>query len=157
MSSTKWAAGCLVVVCLGLPGCRGEDEEQLQARLMQMESRLQVLEAGPPLEFALHQVRYELEEKTFTPLLVAEASLEARGDGLPAAFYVDMMLSVTVNDIQYTAVERQIFPVVDGKCEVTIQHALPQHGLTPGQMQISLRPMTWYEGRVIDSDRLSVK
>ena len=153
MMYARLMSGCALAVSLGaLPGCRvGLDDLQpsLQATLQQMEARIGALESAPQLGFAVHDTHISIEEKTFTPLLIARASLDVQGDPLPPAFYVDVLLTVRIDGVEYEAAERQIFPVINGKCQLEMQHSLPQHGLKNEEVQVSLRPMTWYSGQAI--------
>jgi hypothetical protein len=159
MMYARLLPACLLAASLGaLQGCRvGIEDLQppLQEKLDRMESRLLALEIKPRLDFSVRNEQILIEEKTFTPLLVAQAELDVQGDNLPPAFYVDVMLSVTVDGIAYEAAERQVFPVLNGKCQVAMQHSLPQHGLTREQMKVTLRPMTWYRGQVISDEMVT--
>lgn len=155
MYATLVTRGGLAAVLLLLPGCRtGFDdlEPPLQVRLEQVDARLAALEQKPQLDFVLQPPRLRVEDKSFTPLLVAETELRVEGAVVPPTFYVDVLLSVTVDGQEIQ--ERQIFPVVDGQSRLTLQAALIRHGLQPDQLQATLRPVAWYQGQVIGDERV---
>lgn len=162
--------GALVTVCLMsvLPACKDNAQEQAQAaqaiqsaqvrlaeQVEQLDARLQTLETRPQLDFLLSHVEARIKEKMFDPILVATAELKATGDSMPRTFYVDVMLKVEAPDIQYEAIERQIFPVHEGKSLLKIQQRLPQHGMVLDKIQVTLKPVTWYRGQVISDERIT--
>lgn len=151
----------MMVVCLAmlLPACQGGKVDAIQASQAELseqvaliDARLQTLEKRPRLDFTLIDTHTAINEKMFEPQLESSAQLSVKGDNVPPTFYVDVMLKVEVPDIQYVGVERQIFPVVDGKGKLQMLQRLPQHGLKPEQIQVTLKPMTWYRGQIISDD-----
>ncbi len=166
-SSRQIAVGIIGAAML-VSGCRDDrfdkviaDQTQQQAivsdQLSQLESRLLSLEKRPRLDFTLINLETSINEKMFTPLVEAGARLSVKGDNMPPTFYVDVMLKVEVPDIKYESIERQIFPVVDGKGKLLMQQNLPQHGLKPEQVQVTLKPMTWYRGQIINDDMVNYR
>lgn len=162
MNRPRCQVALLLCAQLVLSACSNEQAESLQAtqlalgeQLLQMEERLQVLETRPQLDFTLTETQTSISEKMFAPLVLASARISAQGERMPPTFYVDVMLKVKVPHIQYEAVERQIFPVVEGQGRLQMQQRLPQHGLKPDQIEVTLRPMTWYRGQTISDDRIS--
>ena len=154
----------LTVVCLAvvLTACQGGTVESIQAtqaelseQVALMDARLQALETRPRLDFTLSENHTDINEKMFDPLVVASAELSVKGDSMPPTFYVDVMLKVEVPELKYEAIERQIFPVMDGKGKLQMQQRLPQHGLKPEQIQVTLKPMTWYRGQVISDEMVT--
>lgn len=132
-------------------------QAQQQSVVEAMEARLQALEKRPRLDFTLINTETSINEKMFTPMVEASARLSVKGDNMPPTFYVDVMLKVEVPDIEYESIERQIFPVVDGKSKLLMQQNLPQHGLKPDQIHVTLKPMTWYRGQIINDDMVNYR
>ena len=160
MKHAKWIAGLALLSALSaLSACRNEQVGELQQTQIQqqkaladIETRLQALERKPKLTFTLKNKRVAINEKMFTPLLTADTDLIVKGDNMPPNFYVDVMLKVDVPGIPYQAVQRQIFPVVNGRSHLQMQQTLPQHDLKRGEIKVTLQPMTWYRGQIINED-----
>lgn len=162
MSSIRSKTTLMFVALVLLSACQNDKVDSIEAsqaalgeQVARMEARLLALEIRPRLDFTLTETQTSINEKMFSPLLVASSQLNVDGDRMPPTFYVDVMLKVEVPHIQYEAVERQIFPVVDGKGRLQMQQRLPQHGLKPEQIQVTLKPMTWYRGQIIDDDMVN--
>ena len=141
----------------GIIATQADQQKTLEAFTAQMDSRLQALEKRPRLDFTLLNVKTTINEKMFSPMVESSAHLSVSGDNMPPTFYVDVMLKVEIPDIQYESVERQIFPVVEGKSKVEMQQSLPQHGLKPEQIHVTLKPMTWYRGQIINDDMVNYR
>lgn len=162
MSFIRSKTTLMFVALVMLSACRNDKVDSIEAsqaalgeHVSRMEARLQALEVRPRLDFTLTDTQTTINEKMFSPQLVATSQLNVVGDRMPPTFYVDVMLKVAVPHIQYEAVERQIFPVVDGKGRLQMQQRLPQHGLKPEQIQVTLKPMTWYRGQIISDDMVN--
>lgn len=149
----KRSAAILLCGLMLQGGC--SDDAQVQTSLAQLEARVQALETRPQLDFVLTDFQTSINEKMFAPLLHASATLQAEGERMPQTFYVDVMMRVKVPHLQHDAVERQIFPVVNGQALLRMHQSLPQHGLKPEQVEVTLRPMTWYRSQVISDDMIS--
>lgn len=152
-------AGLLALI---LAGCGGDKLAQLDARLetqgeelAALESRLETLEHVPQLSFVLSDYQLDIEEQMFQPQLKSRARLRAVGDTIPHTFYVDMMLRVEVPAEEFIAVNRQVFPVFDGKSQIELMQALPVHGLGKKDVKVTLRPMNWYGSHRIPEERVS--
>lgn len=163
MKCIRWFGGAVaVILALASSGCKDDrvdsiltQQSEQQQRLAQMETRLQALERRPRLDFKLTQNQFTINEKMFTPVLVASSLLRVKGDNMPPTFYVDVMLKIEVPHLQYESIDRQIFPVVEGKSKLQMQQKLPQHGLKPEQIHVTLKPMTWYRGQIISDDMVN--
>lgn len=165
MPACEAAKSCrpLALFCAAalLTACRSDALDQVQVRqdeqqqqIGHLEARLQMLETRPQLTFTLTENEIRIREKMLDPVVVASAQLAVSGDKMPSSFYVDVMLKVAVPTLQYEAVERQIFPVLEGRSALQMRQRLPQHGLKPEQVNVTLKPMAWYRGQAIDDERV---
>lgn len=147
---------------LVLAGCGAERLEEVSGAVEQqrlvvaaLEARLQALESVPELSFILSEYHVQLEEQMFQPLLKSSARLQATGDSVPHTFYVDMLLQVEVPSEGFVAVNRQVFPVFEGKSRVELTQVLPIHGLGKEDIKVTLRPMNWYGSQRIPEARVT--
>ena len=156
-------AGLLTLLLAGC-GAGAEDVAELQAKLIQqgqvqqqLEQRLQALEQVPELSFVISRQDVTIEEQMFQPLLRSSARLLAMGDAVPQTFYVDMLLQVEVPSENFSAVNRQVFPVFDGKSQIELMQPLPIHGLSEKDLKITLRPMNWYGSNRIEPEKVTYR
>ena len=164
MKNARWGAGWLLALTLAGCGAGSAEVAELKARLesqqqeqLRLEQRLQALEQIPELRFAISRHEITIENQTFQPLLHSSARLLAMGDNVPETFYVDMLLQVEVPAENFSAVNRQVFPVFGGKSQIELMQPLPVHGLTEQDLKITLRPMNWYGSNRIEPDRVSYR
>ena len=163
MKCIRWfRCAAVVVLAFASTGCKDDRVDSIltlqsehQQQLEQIEGRLQALERRPRLDFKLTQNQFSINEKMFTPVLVASSQLRVKGDNMPPTFYVDVMLKIEIPHLEYESIDRQIFPVVEGKSRLQMQQKLPQHGLKPEQIHVTLKPMTWYRGQIINDDMVN--
>lgn len=163
MKCIRWFGGAaMVMLALASAGCKDDrvdsilaQQSEQQQRFEQIEGRLQALERRPRLDFKLAENQFSINEKMFTPVLVASSQLQVSGDNMPPTFYVDVMLKIEIPHLEYESIDRQIFPVVEGKSRLQMQQKLPQHGLKPEQIHVTLKPMTWYRGQIISDDMVN--
>lgn len=163
MKCIRWfGSAATVMLALVSAGCKDDridrilvQQSEQQQRFEQIEERLQALERRPRLDFKLTENQFSINEKMFTPVLVASSQLQVSGDNIPPTFYVDVMLKIEIPHLGYESIDRQIFPVVEGRSRLQMQQKLPQHGLKPEQMRVTLKPMTWYRGQIISDDMVN--
>ena len=162
----SWRLGITGLVSLVLVGCGADpaDVAELKTRLIEqqqvqqsLEQRLQVLEQIPELDFVISRQDVTIEEQMFQPLLRSSARLLAMGDDVPQTFYVDMLLQVDVPSEDFSAVNRQVFPVFDGKSQIELMQPLPIHGLSEKDIKITLRPMNWYGSNRIEPEKVTYR
>ena len=162
----KLRLGITGLVVLVLAGCGADpaDVAELKARLIEqqqvqlsLEQRLHALEQVPDLDFVISRQDISIEEQMFQPLLRSSARLLAMGDDVPQTFYVDMLLQVDVPSEDFSAVNRQVFPVFDGKSQIELMQPLPIHGLSEKDIKITLRPMNWYGSNRIEPEKVTYR
>lgn len=150
-------AGWLLAITMSVTGCGGEGSarlDELSEQLAVQQQRLQALEQVPKLEFVISRQTLTLEEQMFQPRLKSTAQLEARGENVPYTFYVDMLLKVEVPGEKFVAMNRQVFPVFEGKSQIELMQPLPVHGLKAEDIIVTLRPMNWYGSQRIEPERV---
>ena len=159
----RMMAGLLTLVLAGCGADAGEVAElktrliqQEQAQL-QLEQRLHALEQVPELSFVISRQDVTIEEQMFQPLLRSSARLLAMGEEVPQTFYVDMLLQVEVPSEDFSAINRQVFPVFDGKSQIELMQPLPIHGLSEKDIKITLRPMNWYGSNRIEPEKVTYR
>lgn len=161
-------AGCLVM----LLGCGNEQHKELeqsfdaalealrvehQASLADIDQRLSLLENTPQYSFVISDVKNHINEQMFQPLLTTTALLQIKGEGAPASLYVDMVMHVRSEKDNIDITVRQIYPVVDGKSPLEMHQPLPVHGLKLENLNITLKPMNWYQGEAISTDQIEYR
>lgn len=156
-----------MVLALLLAGCGGDRLDQVESRITTLEqqqlalaaldARLQALETVPKLQFDIADYQLNLEEQMFQPILKTSARLMASGDTVPHTFYVDMLLQVEVPSEGFVSMNRQVFPVFEGKSRIELMQPLPVHGLSMDQIKVTLRPMNWYGSHRIAEDKVTYR
>ncbi len=151
-----WIGGCLLVIA----ACGDEQHNALQnsfddlkqsqtEQLAQLDKRLQALEQNDELEFVIYSLNHSINDQLFQPLLTSQARLRIEGDQVPETLYLDVALEVKSEKDNISLAARQVFPVVNGRSKLEFRQPLPAHGLKVENLEITLKPLNWYQGEVI--------
>lgn len=158
----------IVAVCvLALGGCNSRTEE-LESRVAELQSLveqqseilkkleqshdshrvvLERLSTWEQVKFKVDNIRFDVVEKAFEPLVVGEADLQLVGDAQPELIFVEWAVTVRMKDGALepaTYIQR----VENGKATLRIVHPLPSHSIKKSQIRLQIKPTGWYLAHV---------
>lgn len=155
------ALGLVLAACGRSGGDMEEQLKSLQATVEKQTAQLQVLQAAHEshrhvldrlsewehVKFRIDDVRYEVVEKAFEPLIVGEAQLTLAGEAQPELIFVEWSVNVDYKGNSLTPAT-YIQRVEDGATTLKIVHPLPSHGIRKEDISIEVKPTGWYMAHV---------
>jgi hypothetical protein len=155
------AAVLLVASAVLLSACDGQSKAQLAdqrqqidrlvKQVNQLEFRVKTGRLAPDLKFRLEPQSHSIRERMYDPQAEGQAQLTVLGEPIPELIYVEVLIRLQVENgepLEQSAIHR----IEKGLGNIHWLQALPRHGLTPEQIQVSIEPVAWYFGHRIASD-----
>lgn len=99
------------------------------------------------IRFDVSDIKYELVEKAFEPLLLGDAKLSIVGDKKPELIFVEWSLTLTLKGETLMAASF-IQRVENGEAELHFTQSLPRHNIKKNELSIKVEPTAWYMGHV---------
>lgn len=159
----------IVAVCIfALWGCNGSRTEALESQVAELQTRveqqsailqtlqqshddhhavLERLSSFEQVSFKVDNIRFDVVEKAFEPLVVGEADLTLAGDAKPELIFVEWAVTVHLKSGPLepaTYIQR----VENGSATLRIVHPLPSHSISKKQIRLEIKPTGWYLAHV---------
>lgn len=112
-------------------------------------SALDWLSQWEDVTFHVDDVRFDIVEKAFEPLIIGDAQLKLGGEAPPALIFVEWTLTVIYKgEALAPAVYTQ--RVENGASTLKIIHPLPSHGIKKQDISLQVTPTGWYMAHVAE-------
>lgn len=135
-----------------------ERQSQAMTELVSRVDDIDVRTSIPLPKFSVNDIKIDVVERMFEPIINGSFLMEVEGDALPPVVYLELEITTQVRGKDHAFTQNVIHRLMPGSPEenkIEFVHPLSLHKVKVADIELQVTPLTWYLGYRVKGENKS--